>query len=212
VTGIHFSEAGETLTINFTCGADSDISLANGLVQNINQFSGDLSGNFGTIHFASVLNDAGTHATGTYTVTPGALGNCLGVALTGTFVADEVPSMSGSWTGSLTCIAVCPTGSTSGTITMSLTQDDATGNLTGTYAVAGLPGLTGGNLVPDPNNDNIISGASILQRLFDNTAGKAALVGGPVNSFGTAGLRLDRSFQGNVLAGQGTQYLVNASH
>jgi hypothetical protein len=88
VTGIHFSEAGETLTINFTCGVQPDISLANGLVQNINQFSGDLSGNFGTIHFSSVLNDAGTHTSGTYTVTPGALGICLGIALTGTFVAD----------------------------------------------------------------------------------------------------------------------------
>src|ERR1700761_3259613 len=57
VTGIHFSEAGETRAINFTCPAQPDISLSNGLVQNVNQFSGDLAGNFGTIAFNSVLND-----------------------------------------------------------------------------------------------------------------------------------------------------------
>ena len=66
-------------------------------------FSGDLSGNFGGIHFTSTLNDAGTHAGGTYTLTPGANGNCLGIALTGTFTGDEVPSVSGNWTGTVTC-------------------------------------------------------------------------------------------------------------
>jgi hypothetical protein len=36
---------------------------------------------FGTIHFSSTLNDPGTHASGTYTVTAPAGDNCLGVAL-----------------------------------------------------------------------------------------------------------------------------------
>jgi hypothetical protein len=49
----------------------------NGLVANVNQFSGDLSGNFGTVHFSSTLNDAGTHTSGTYSISPGAVGNCL---------------------------------------------------------------------------------------------------------------------------------------
>jgi hypothetical protein len=212
VTGIHFSEAGETLTINFTCGVQPDISLANGLVQNVNQFSGTLAGNFGTIAFNSVLNDAGTHAAGTYTVTPGALGNCLGVALTGTFVADEVPSMTGNWSGTITCTAQCPIGSINGTISMSLTQDDATGNITGSYTVSGLPGLSGGNLVPDPANDNILSGHSIQQRLQDNTAGVIFMVGGPLNSLGTAGVGLDRTFQGSIVNGGGLIYSISMSH
>ena len=216
VTGIHFSEVGETRTINFTCGAQPDISLANGLVQNVNQFSGDLSGNFGTLHFSSLLNDAGTHTVGTYTVTPGALGNCLGVALTGTFVADEVPSMSGNWTGSIICTAVCPTGPTTGTIAMTLTQDDATGAVTGSFTISGLPGITTGHTLLDINN--LLSGASIQQRFSDDSAPPnfadpiATLVGGPLNSFGTAGVGLDRTFNGNILADAGTQYLIQMSH
>jgi hypothetical protein len=84
VTGLSFSEFGNGQFANpptsFQCVAQTNVSMANGTVQNTNQFSGDLSGNFGTVHFTSTLNDAGTHASGTYTVTPGANGNCLGVA------------------------------------------------------------------------------------------------------------------------------------
>src|ERR1051326_8716399 len=90
VTGINFSEVGNGPGAQpptpFQCAAQRDISMANGTVQNTNQFSGDLSGNFGAIHFTSTLNDAGTHTAGTYTLTPGANGNCLGIALTGAFV------------------------------------------------------------------------------------------------------------------------------
>ncbi|SRR6266852_3961549 len=113
------------------------ISMSNGLVQNVNQFSGDLAGNFGTIHIASTLNDVGTHAAGTYTVTPPQSGNCLGVSLTGTFTGDEVPSMSGNWTGTATCVLNCPIGPTSGNVSMSLTQNDATGAITGSYTITG---------------------------------------------------------------------------
>jgi len=82
--------------------------MANGLVQNVSTFSGDFNGNFGAVHFTTTLNDAGTHASGSYTITPPQSGNCLGVALTGSVVADEVPSMSGNWTGTLTCTSNCP--------------------------------------------------------------------------------------------------------
>jgi hypothetical protein len=110
VSGVNFSEVGNQAP-GFQCAAQRDISLSNGLVSNVSTFTGTLSGNFGTISFNSTLNDAGTHAAGTYTVTPGANGNCLGIALTGTFTGDEVPSMSGNWTGTVTCVLNCPTGS-----------------------------------------------------------------------------------------------------
>jgi hypothetical protein len=186
--------------------------LTNGLVQNTNQFSGDLAGNFGTIHFSATLNDAGTHASGTYTVTPPQTGNCLGVALTGTFTGDEVPSMSGTWTGTVTCTANCPIGSTTGNVTMNLTQNDATGAVTGSYTITGLPGFTTGNINPDQNN--LLSGASIQQKFLDNNGTTYLLVGGPLNSFGTAGVGLDRSFHGNLLQGDPTLplYLVSMSH
>lgn len=210
VTGINFSEVGTPF--NFQCAAQRDITLTNGIVQNVNQFSGTLTGNFGTLTFTSTLNDAGTHASGTYTLVPGVNGDCLNIALNGTYTGDEVPSMSGNWTGTVVCTDVCPTGATSGTITMALVQDDGTGVLTGSYVVTGLPGLGNGTLIPDPAGNNLVSGSSIQQRMTDSVGGVDVLVGGPLNSFGTAGVGLDRTFQGNILIGAGTRYLVNMSH
>lgn len=211
VTGISFSEVGNQ-SPGFQCAAQRDIAMSNGQVANVNQFSGDLSGNFGTIHFSSTLNDAGTHASGTYTVTPPQTGNCLGVALTGTFTGDEVPSMSGTWTGTITCTQNCPVGSTTGNLTMSLTQNDATGAVTGSYAVTGLPGLSTGNIVPDQNN--LLSGASIQQKFLDNNGTTYFMVGGPLNSFGTAGVGLDRTFHGNLTQGDPTTpfYAITMNH
>src|SRR6476661_209550 len=42
VTAVNISEVGNPAT--FQCASQANISLANGTVQNINQFSGDLSG------------------------------------------------------------------------------------------------------------------------------------------------------------------------
>jgi hypothetical protein len=216
VTGINLSELGNVAP-GFQCAAQRDITISNGLVQNVNQFSGDLAGNFGTIHFTSTLNDAGTHAAGTYTVTPPQSGNCLGVALTGTFVGDEVPSVTGNWTGTIDCIQNCPTGSTSGSITMSLTQNDSNGVVTGSYAITGLPGIVGGNLIPDPLGNNFISGASVQQKLLDNNGQALFFVGGPVEGvsiFASAGFRQDRTFQGDITVGGSIEpvYQVNMSH
>jgi hypothetical protein len=213
VSGINFSEVGNQ-AVGFQCATQRDIALTNGLVSNVSTFTGTLTGNFGTIAFTSTLNDAGTHAGGTYTVTPGAAGNCLGVALTGTFAADEVPSMTGNWTGTINCVQNCPVGSTSGTVTMALTQNDASGAVTGSYAITGLPGLSTGNLVSDPNGNNFISGASIQQKLLDTNGSGLGLTGGPVNSLGTAGLGLDRSFDGDIAVGGSTEpiWAVKMSH
>jgi hypothetical protein len=212
VTGLNFSEVGNGST--FQCAVQPNVSMANGQVQNVSTFSGDLSGNFGTIHFSTTLNDAGTHSAGTYTVTPGANGNCLGVALTGTLTADEIPSVSGNWTGTINCVQNCPTGSTSGTLTMSLTQNDSNGVVTGSYATNGLPGISSGNFVSDPLGNNFISGASVQQRLLDGNGQTFFLVGGPLNSFGTSGLGLDRSFHGNITAGGSIDpiYAVGMTH
>jgi hypothetical protein len=222
VTGINFSEVGNgpnaTPPTSFNCAAQRDIAMANGLVANVNQFSGDLSGNFGGIHFTSILNDAGTHAAGTYTLTPGANGNCLGIALTGTFVGDEVPSMSGNWTGTVTCVLNCPTGSTTGAITMSLTQDDATGTVTGSYTISGVPGISSGTVAT--GKFDLLSGASLQLSMLDQNGiininnVTAEMVGGPVTGLGTAGLGLDRSFHGNIATGGSgvPLYAVSMSH
>jgi hypothetical protein len=220
VTGLSFSEVGN-LAPGFQCLVQRDISMANGLVQNTNQFSGDLSGNFGTIHFSSTLNDPGTHASGTYTVTPPANGNCLGIALTGTFTGDEVPSVTGNWTGTINCVADCPVGATTGTITFNLTQHDDTGVVNGSYTITGLPGLSNGSLVPNtiPEN-NFISGANIEEQMLDANGTTLTLAGGPFNSgfqgggaFQDNGLGLDRSMACFLIV-QGSQavYTVNANH
>jgi hypothetical protein len=75
VSGDSFSEVGN-IEANFHCVADSpSIALSNGLVANVSTFTGTLTDpNFGTISFTSTLNDAGTHAGGTYTLTPTAAG------------------------------------------------------------------------------------------------------------------------------------------
>jgi len=210
VTGLNFSETGNGST--FQCVAQTNISMANGQVQNVSTFSGDLSGNFGTIHFSTTLNDAGTHASGTYTVTPGTNGNCLGVALTGTMTADEIPSMTGNWNGTVNCVSNCPTGVGSGNVTMSLTQNDATGAVNGTYTITGLPGFSNGTVAT--GTSDLLSGASWQDTMADQNGSSAKIVGGPLNTFGTAGLGLDRSFHGNITAGGSSDplYAVTMSH
>lgn len=192
----------------FACQAQTDISISNGLVQNVNQFSGTLIGNFGMLTFTSTLNDAGTHTVGTYSLTPGAAGNCAGVAATGTFIGDEVPSMNGTWSGTITCTANCPAGNTSGTMQMTVTQNDSSGAVIGTYIISGLPGLSSGTIATASND--LLSGSSWVDTLTDQNGAINRIVGGPINSFGTPGLGIDRSFGGNLI-GVAT-YAVTLSH
>lgn len=215
VTGISFSEVGNTAT--FQCSAQTNVTMANGTVLNVSTFSGDISGNFGAIHFTSTLNPQGSHADGTYTLTPGPAGNCLGVALTGTFTADEVPSMSGNWTGTVSCRSNCPLATpvgTAGSMTATLAQNDATGAVTGSYVINGLLPLLSAGTISTTSAD-LLSGASWQDTVSDNTGSSFFIAGGPLSSNGTTGVGQDRSFNGILIMRSccsDTTYLVNMSH
>jgi hypothetical protein len=207
-----FSQTGSVVTALNTLAAGNpapfscvpfSASFANGSVLNVDQFSGDVNTPFGNIHFSSTLNTAGTHASGTYTLT----GNCWGVAGSGTFTGDEVPSVSGAWTGTIICTSNCPAGSTSGTIAATLTQNDATGAVSGTYTITGLPDISSGTVAT--GTSDVLSGASWQDSFTDNNGNKFVIAGGPLN--GTSGLGLDRSFNGLFL-GLGATYTVSMSH
>jgi hypothetical protein len=217
VSGVSITElgngSGAVPPTPFQCAAQPDVSFTNGLVSDVSTFSGIMNGNFGTVSFTSTLNDAGTHALGTYTVTPGSAGNCLGIALTGTLTADEVPSVSGNWTGTVACSLNCPTPSPVGTIAMTLSQDDATGAVTGSYTITGIPGVSSGTIIPNSPSD-ILSGPNLEEKLQDNNGTIFFFSGGPVTSRPLAGLGLDRSYQGEMSDGNSFDplYIVNMSH
>jgi hypothetical protein len=185
-------------------------TFTNGQVLNVDQFSGNVNTSFGNIAFTSTLNAPGTHAAGTYTLT----GNCWGVAPTGTFSADEIPSVSGTWTGAITCTMNCPAGATVGTITATLTQNDATGVVAGTYAVSGLSNISNGNI--STGQSDVLSGSSWQASGADNNGNRYVIAGGPFN--GTPGLGLDRSFNGQLFeqhdagAASLATYTVTLSH
>lgn len=169
-------------------------TFANGTVQNVSDFSGDFQSQFGNIHFDSTLNPQGSHADGTYSLT----GTCWGVAATGTFTADEVPNMTGSWSGTLNCTANCLTGSTSGAVSMTLTQDNSTGAVTGTYTVTGLPTFSSGTVQGD--QFSVLSGANWQDNMTDNDGNKFVISGGPQgNPTDPPGLGLDGSFNGIIV-------------
>jgi hypothetical protein len=209
VTALNVLAAGNPAP--FSCVPFS-ASLSNGQVLNVDQFSGDVNTSFGNIHFTSTLNLAGTHAAGTYTLS----GNCWGVAPTGTFTADEVPSVAGTWNGTVTCTSNCPAGSTTGTISASLNQNDQTGVVAGTYAISGLPGIGNGNVTTRANTD-VLSGLLLQVEFTDASGNLYVLAGGPGGS--DPGLGLDRSFNGRLFglnvvapASAPATYTVSMSH
>jgi predicted small secreted protein len=187
VTAVNVIAAGNPLP--FACVPFS-ASFANGQVLDVDQFTGDIITPFGNIHFSSTLNPAGSHASGTYTLT----GNCWSVASTGTFTADEVPVLAGAWSGTIACTLNCPTGATTGTIAATLTQNDATGIVAGTYAVSGLPDISSGNVSTGPFD--VLSGLNWQATFTDANGNLYTIAGGPFNT--DPGLGLDRSFNGRL--------------
>jgi hypothetical protein len=166
-------------------------SLANGQVLNVNQFSGDIITPFGNVHFDSTLNPDGTHSQGTYTLT----GNCWNVASTGTFSAEEIPSVAGNWTGAVNCIENCPTGPITGVISMTLTQNDVTGVVAGSYTIIGLSNISSGSVAT--GQFDVLSGSNWQDTLTDAIGNKFAIVGGPFAGQ-SSGLGTNRTFNGTI--------------
>ncbi|MFL6310602.1 MAG: hypothetical protein ACJ71W_00725 [Terriglobales bacterium] len=192
VTALNVLAAGNPAP--FSCVPFS-ATFANGQVLNVDQFSGDINTQFGNIHFTSTLNAQGSHASGTYTLA----GTCWGVSGTGTFIADEVPSVAGTWTGTVTCTSNCPAGNTTGTISASLNQNDQTGVVSGSYTITGLANIGSGTVSTRVGTD-ILSGQFWQDAFNDNNGNSYVIAGGPGD--GTPGLGLDRTFNGQIF-GQG---------
>src|SRR5262249_34580413 len=98
-----------------------------------------------------------------------------------------------------------------GTITATLTQNDTTANVSGTYAVTGLPGI--GNGTVSTGQFDLLSGFNWQASLNDNNGSSYALAGGPFA--GTdPGLAQDRSFHGAITQNGATpaKYSIAMSH
>ena len=147
-------------TSSFDCVSAPDIlslALSNATVQNTSNFTGSMDledetiyppQDFGTFTFNTTLVSSGLSFSGIYSTMP----SCTGVAASGTFSGEEVPSVTGSWTGTLqpctmtsggTCAS---TGNGTETIAATLTQDDQDGAVSGPYTVTGDSELTSGNV------------------------------------------------------------------
>jgi hypothetical protein len=204
-----YNQVGQIVTANswtaygnsgsFSC-TPLNASLSSGLVANVSNFTGTVAlANFGTFTFNTTLNDAGTAFTGTYAGLP----TCSGTGATGTFSGNEVPSVSGNWTGTIQpCdwdgqVSICTIKGSASSISFALTQNDATGAVTGTYQTSGVPALSGGTVGTNPTAD-ILSGQNLFVSLTDANGAKSQLAGGPGNK--QPGLGFDRSFKGILIA------------
>jgi hypothetical protein len=193
-----FSQTGSVVTSNsfsatgslapFTC-VPFTASLSNGQVLNGSNFTGDvvMGGNFGTFSFNTTLSADGKSFTGTFASMP----PCTGLLSSGTFTGAEVPTISGSWTGTITpCtfnqqtgICTLIQGATPGTLTAALSQNDATGNVTGTYQAAGIQGLPAGTVAVIPPSD-ILSGLYWQFTMTDNGGTRVSIVNGKLDMKG----------------------------
>jgi hypothetical protein len=185
----------------FTC-TPFTAALSNGLVQNVSNFTGTVTfgGGFGAFTFTATLAADGKSFTGTYSNMP----SCTGLLLSGTFTGAEVPSASGSWTGTIQgcsydqTTGVCTLFGATSPFTAALTQDDATGSVTGSYQVSGAVGFSSGTV-------HVRQGIDVLSGLFwefeiNDASGSAAIVCGGCTSgadgAGLSGLDLNGHFAG----------------
>jgi hypothetical protein len=215
-----FNQVGSTVTANsFTASNDPapfscvplTASIANGTVQNVDQFSGavtlsnrDTGAPFGTFSFTGMLNPAGTAFSGTFSGMP----SCTGIGASGTFTGAEVPSTSGTWSGTIQPCSydqqtgVCTLAGTSSSFAAVLSQNDATGNVTGTYQVTSLAGISSGTVAVAPPFD-ILSGLLWQFTLSDGNGDKFVAFGA---------LSLDRKFSGHLCDSGNKCYSLSASH
>lgn len=218
--GAMFNQVGSTVTVtgsqyqgfsltavnepaNFTC-PNLLMSLSNGTVQNTNQLGGTitLSQALGSFNFSGTLNSGGTAFTGTYSNMPG----CAGMAASGTYTGESVPSVSGSWTGTVTPCTfsgnICTAnGGTAGALTLSLTQYDSIYAANGTFTLTNVTGLTSGhadtgasvsgfNGVAFKVGPGVLSGTNFALMIEDASGdGQVAYIAGSLTTTGSfAGL------------------------
>lgn len=210
-----FNQVGSTVTANSVSAAGSpnivapcvpfSAALSNGTVQNVSTFSGTFGGSIGSLAFTSTLNQAGTHFDGTYS----GVSSCAGVAASGTFTGDEVPSTSGNWTGSIQPCnfngsdGSCPVTGSPSTVSFALTQNDSTGDVTGTYSVTNLAPFTTGNVAVMPGD--ILSGLVFQFTMTDNSASRKFI--------SCCKLALDRSYSAVVTdTVSGSTYQLSITH
>jgi hypothetical protein len=204
---------------NLTCNP-LNLTFNNGLVANVNTFTGTISGGFGAMAFTGTLNDAGTAVTGTYAITN--LNGCGGIGAAGTFTGTEVPSVSGNWTGTIApcnrnpTTGACPVNGASSAVSFTLTQNDAIGAVTGTYQVANLAGFSNGTVAisastPQGQITGLLSGQNIQFAMQDGN-GKNYIVATPTPSYS---LGIDRKLTALVNGPFGfadNSYLLTISH
>jgi len=210
-----FAQTGSVVTSNsFTASGNPapfacvpfSATLANGQVLNVNNFTGDVNiTGFATFSFNVTLAADGKSFTGSYANMP----PCSGLLSSGTFAGAEIPTASGSWTGTLApCTldqqtGICtPTGAPGGALTASLTQSDLTGNVTGTYQVTALAAFSSGTVGVAASDQDILSGKTWQFTMTDANATKFIANGL---------LDLQGKFAG-IISGNGATYLLTMTH
>lgn len=212
-----FSQTGSVVTSNsFTAAGNPppfacvpfSASLSNGQVLNVSNFTGDviIGNNFGTFNFNATLAADGKSFAGTYSNMP----TCSGLLISGTYTGAEVPTTSGSWTGTIQPCAYsqqtadCPLFGTAGQITATLSQNDATGNVTGSYQITGLADFSSGTVSVVPPSD-ILSG-TVWQFTMQDANGTTFVTYGALD--------LQGGFIGHTFArtAAGQAYLLTMKH
>jgi hypothetical protein len=223
-----FAQTGSVVTANSFLAPNNPVActpfsatLSNGSVQNVSNFTGDVTfgNNLGGFTFNTTLAADGKSFTGTYANMPG----CAGVLATGTFTGAEVPTTSGTWTGTLQpcnydqTTGICTLVGVTSPLSASLTQNDQTGSVNGTYTVSGVAGFSSGTISIVPPFD-ILSGTLWQFTVNDTTGSKATVCGGctlGANGSGLSGLDLKGDFAGLLTVGSvgtPTYYWLVASH
>jgi hypothetical protein len=177
-------------------------NLENGLVQNGSNFTGQVvithstptsltppDSEFGTFSFDTALASDGFSFHGTYSGMP----TCTHIGSTGSFSGVQVPSVTGTWSGTLQACTynqitgVCFIFGSSTPISALLTQDDASGNVTGSYQTQ-TADLGTGTLAFMPPFD-ILSGIFLQSTLTSSEGVKHVM---------SVQLEMDRSARGLV--------------
>lgn len=213
VTANSFTAAGNVAPFN--CVPFS-ATLANGNVTG-NNFTGNVTVHY-AVNFPSDLTP--TQSTFSFNTTVAAdeksisgsyasLPACTGVGASGTFTGTAIPSTTASWTGTITPCSydsqtgVCTDNGAATGMTATLTEDDATGNVSGAYSVSqGLAGWQGGTIAVALADQDILSGFVWQFTLTDASNTKYVAHGL---------LDLNGGFSG-VVAGGGNHFNLHMAH